>query len=182
MTVMMLASTTVFGSPVLQINSGAASGENFDTPSCFEPGINISGTNFTLTGFSGTTFCNPTDTMFIAGTLTLNGVTYGGCDPNCTNNSTFTFTSQFPGPTILVPSLYTGPYLGTFTMTGHTDLAGGIDFVGAGSVTLELRSSQGFYYDTIQYDFVAPEPSVLSLLATGLLGLLALLLIHRLPE
>ena len=107
--------------------------------------------------------------MFSTGTLTLDGVTSGGCQPNCNTNTAFVFDVLFPEPTPLDLPHYTGPYSGTFAMTGHTFFAGGNDFVGAGIATLgwiftdpNNPSLGGFQFE--RFDFV-PEPPGLALIA-----------------
>jgi hypothetical protein len=165
----------------LEITSGSVFGSNQGTSGGFEPDVNVSGADFTLTGGSGQTFLPGANfTVFFTGTLTLDGVTSGGCQPNCITNTAFVFDVLFPEPTPLDLPHYTGPYPGTFTMTGHTFFAGGNDFVGAGIATLgwiftdpNNPSLGGFQFE--RFDFV-PEPPAAALLT---LGLAAALIVHR---
>ena len=153
----------------LEITGGSASGNSVAT-TCPEPGVDVSGANFTLTGFSGTTFCGRT--MVFDGSLTLNGLSYpGACTPSCVYNSMFTFTDVFTEPTPLALFAYHGPYSGSFTMSGHSDLAGGVDFVGHGTTTLgwiftDDSHTAGFIFQ--RWDFAVPEPSSLALLVFAL--------------
>jgi hypothetical protein len=155
--------------PTLEITGGSASGNNVATVA-FEPDVNVSGPGFTMRGASGTTFVNGAEVRFF-GSLVLNGVSYPGtCNPGCIDNTVFSFTDTFDGPTPLVLFLYHGPYFGTFTMTGHTELAGGVDFVGHGTVTLgwifqDDAHTRGFQFE--RWEFAAPEPPSLVLLSLG---------------
>ena len=173
-TVLLLACAGEAPGVTLEITSGSALGVQRGT-ACLEPSVDVSGSNLTLRGGSGTTFCFG-DFQFV-GTLTLDGVTYPGtCNPSCIDNTFFSFTiAPFTEPTPLNLQSYHGPYSTTFTMTGRTTLAEGVDFVGAGTTTIgwiftDDAHTGGSLFQ--RYDFTVPEPSTVLLLASALLGLI----------
>jgi len=144
----------------LTITGGSAGGIQPPLIACLEPGVNVSGADFTLSGFSGTTFCPGLSvTMQFVGSLTLNGMPHPGtCVPACVDNTTFFFAAApFSEPTPLDLPHYHGPYSTTFTMTGHTMLAGGVDFDGVGFMTLGLILGDTQTSVFQRFDF-APAP------------------------
>ena len=164
----------------LEITGGVAAGISVVSP-CPEPGVGpVSGAGFTFSGSSQNTYCPGASNAVIrvVGTLTLDGVTYPSiCDPSnpsCFTNSTFEFTYTFPDGAPMDFPHYHGPYTTAFTMTGHTELAGGVDFVGHGTLTqgyLSFPTDAHFYQ---RFDFTAPEPTAAALLALGLAAALLL--------
>jgi hypothetical protein len=152
----------------------------------FEPGLNVAGQGFTLSGFSASSCCifglgiHPVAEMFFHATLTLNGVVFTSASSCCDNDSVlFLANDPFPGPTPLDIAHYIGPYFTTFTMFGHVPFGGpnGADLVGQGILTLGERQnpSPGIPLDIFAtWTFNAPEPSPFALLCLSL-GILAIL-------
>ena len=118
---------------------------------------------------------------FASSQLTLNGVTFG-TGAFFPNDSILVFTNDpFPGPTPMDPADYHGPYMTTFTMTGHSALGGpnGVDLDGKGILTvgLSLLPVGGEVGPFKTWTFNAPEPSPLILLALSV-GILAILVLR----
>jgi hypothetical protein len=163
----------------LEVTGG---GVTFNEQAFFEPGMLVTGTTFSFRGFSGQSVTDflPVSSVtfgFNAAELTENGMHFVG--PCCDNNSTMTLSHGpwAPLPPLVVPGFQ--PFdAGPFDMTAHITnmLAGGFDLVGHGIVHVDrfsvpIRNGLSESELFVTYNFVAPEPSCIVLVITGVLGL-----------
>jgi hypothetical protein len=172
------------GATTLEVTGGVV---GISDLSLFEPSVNVTGDNGSLLGFSGQSCClavfgtgqsppffaEPVTFEFHAAQLILDGLTYQGIGC-CDNDSTMTLVQNGEVHPLDIPHYQ--PSSMPFTMTGHIPLAGGVDLVGQGTLTIErITVEDGQNGIFVLWHFTpVPEPTTLILLALALGGVVVL--------